>query len=76
MNREIIIDRIITLSKKLNKTPRKREYAKEYNNTEFSRYFKGAYVDIKRYTNYSAAAVSERVINVNKLSIYILYYHS
>ena len=45
MNREIIIDRIITLSKKLNKTPTKREYAKEYNNTEFSRYFNGAYTE-------------------------------
>lgn len=66
MNREIIIDRIITLSKKLNKTPTKKEYVKEYNNTEFSRYFKGSYTEALEAAglkvNYNKNLTKEQVL--------------
>lgn len=66
MNREIIIDRIITLSKKLNKTPTKKEYVKEYNNTEFSRYFKGSYTEALEASglkaNYNKNLTKEQVL--------------
>lgn len=75
MNREIIIDRIVTLSKKLNKTPTKKEYVEEYNNTEFSRYFKGSYTEALESAglkaNYNKNLTKEQVLEKYKKYIFV-----